>query len=98
MTTHLDIEFTRSGGIAGITLYAHVTDVSLDDDEAVFWLGPEPPTVSACEPAPDRFVYTLIFHQPDDAREVTLAEPDLDDRSRPLVQRLTEVARPVPAG
>lgn len=96
VATHLDIEFTRSGGFAGITLYAHVTDVALNEAEAAFWLGPEPLASEACEPQPDRFTYTLVFHRSEEDREVTLAEPDLDERSRPLVERLTEVARPVP--
>ncbi len=92
IAVELDIDFTRSGGVAGMVIHQRFTGIRLDDDEESVWLGPHPPSSHDTAGA-DRFVYAVVLYQPDDVRELVIAEPDLDERSRPLIERLTELAR-----
>ncbi len=92
IAVELDIDFTRSGGVAGLVLQQRFRGVRLNDDDELVWLGPEPPSSQDTSGA-DRFVYAMVFHQPDCVRELTVSEQDLDERSRPLIERLTELAR-----
>jgi hypothetical protein len=70
-----------------------LTNVVLDDAEVSTWLSDEPPGTTPDEIPPDRFVYEIVFHRGAGIRRIILCESDLDERSRPLVERLAELAR-----
>ncbi len=88
----VDIEFARSGGFAGLVVHRYLPAVELDDDEVALWLSGDGRLSGTCHPEPDRFVYELVFHTPDGPHAVVMPEQALDDRTRPLIERLTELA------
>lgn len=88
----LDIEFTRSGGFAGLVLSRYLRAVELDDDDVAVWLTGDGPSCELADPQPDRFVYELVFHTGEGPHTVVMPEQQLDDVSRPLIERLTELA------
>jgi hypothetical protein len=46
------------------------------------------------KPRPDRFVYELRFEAPEWGREThALCEPEVPEPVRPLIERLTDIAR-----
>ena len=95
MSRRVDIEFTRSGGVAGIVLHGRLTDVALSEDEEAMLMTPAPP--APAELPVDRFVYDIVMHADREEHRVQWSEPDLDDRTRPLVDRLAELVRGTPS-
>jgi hypothetical protein len=88
------VQINRRGGLAGVKLSADVATTDLDDEQAaraeqaVTRLLDEPAPVSP--PQPDRFRYEIIV--PERGATVTVAEQDLPDDLRPLIEMATRAA------
>jgi hypothetical protein len=92
------IELARSGGFANIPMRATVSGDALDPTEraGLDALLSRPPAGKAAAGAPDRFQYdvTVVLHG-DRSHHVRLGEHEIDDRLRPLLDRLERDAAPV---
>ena len=95
------IGFERSGGYTGIPMTADVTTADLPPDQAselerlVEQAGLERFAKRSAAPGqPDRFTYHLRIEHDGGEREVWLADSDLDERTRPLVEWLSAATRP----
>jgi hypothetical protein len=88
------VHITRHGGLAGVKLSADVATTDLGGEErtraeqAVRRLLNEP--AAASPPQPDRFRYQITV--PDGSASVTVAEQDLPDDLRPLIEMATKAA------
>jgi len=98
------IRFERSGGLIGKRMVATVDTESLSEEEArllrslvdaarFFDL---PPTISAPVRIPDQFQYRLTVEVEGRRHTVEMSEATAPAELRPLLRRLTEVARSVP--
>ncbi len=82
------VRINRHGGLAGVTLSADVATTDLDGnaaaraEQAITRLLDKPAPVSP--PQPDRFRYEITV--PDRDVSVTVAEQDLPDDLRPLIE------------
>ncbi|MGH2773525.1 MAG: protealysin inhibitor emfourin [Actinomycetota bacterium] len=96
------VEFQRSGGFAGMTMKATVDTAELSEEEArvlremvekVDWdragQNKTMPTRGA-----DRFQYDFVVTRGERCYELTLPEAAVPDELKPLVERMTELARP----
>jgi hypothetical protein len=85
------IQIRRRGGIAGVTLRADLATSDLDGktaarvEKAIARLVDTPPTASA--PHPDMFEYEIVLPERDTS--VTVAEHDMPDELRPLIEMLS---------
>ncbi len=80
------IAVTRSGGVAGIRRHAEVVTAGRGDAAARHDLvrRADLAGVPPHQPAPDRFVYTIIV----DGHEVTVGEAELTEPLRELADRV----------
>ncbi len=95
------IEFVRSGGFAGILLTANIDSQTLPQDEAAllermieaanFFDLPE--QIKPTPPMPDRFEYEITISISQRTHTVAVGESVVTDQLRPLLDRLTELAR-----
>ena len=87
------IQIKRRGGLAGVTLRADLVTADLDPDTAarvetaIGSLFEKAPT--ATPPRPDMLEYEI--HAPARGESVVVAEDDLPDELRPLVEMLSKV-------
>jgi hypothetical protein len=85
------IQIRRRGGIAGVTLRADLATSDLDSktatrvENAIAGLVDAPPTASA--PHPDMFEYEISL--PERHASVSLAERDMPDELKPLIEMLS---------
>jgi hypothetical protein len=95
------IEFERHGGFAGVPLHTSLDTAALPADEAheieqlvdegsVFSL---PETSAEASGGADQFLYKLTVTQGSKRRVVSLSERQVPDSLRPLLVRLTALAR-----
>jgi hypothetical protein len=88
------VHIKRRGGLAGVKLSADVATTDLDDEkaaraeQAVTRLLDEPAPVSP--PQPDRFRYEITV--PERGASVTVAEQDVPDDLRPLIEMASKAA------
>ena len=88
------VQIKRHGGLAGVKLSADVETTDLDGEkavraeQAVTRLLHEPAAVSP--PQPDRFRYEITV--PERGASVTVAEQDLPDDLRPLIEMASKAA------
>ena len=88
------VHIKRHGGLAGLRLSADVATTDLDGDkaaraeQAVTRLLDGPAVASP--PQPDRFRYEIIV--PERGASVTVAEQDLPDDLRPLIEMASKAA------
>ncbi|MGH9000787.1 MAG: protealysin inhibitor emfourin [Acidimicrobiia bacterium] len=86
------VEFSRSGGVAGVTVRAAVDAADLTAEEAaglVVLAGLEPAGAARSR---DRFSYRVATVEGDRRNECTFAEEDVPPSLRPLLERLTRAA------
>jgi emfourin len=94
------VQIKRRGGIAGVILYADLATTELDDEtaarveQAVDRLIDQPPAPS--QPEPDRFYYEITL--PNRGRSVSVAEHELPNDMRPLIEMLSKVGTVGSAG
>ena len=87
------VQIKRRGGIAGVTLYADLATTELDEEtaarveQAVDRLIYQPPAPS--QPQPGRFSYEITV--PSRGRSVSVAEHELPNDLRPLIEMLSKV-------
>ncbi len=95
------IEFERTGGFAGMRIATRVDTTALPDDEAAsldslvkdagfFDL---PARIASPAPGADRFQYALTVEAKGRRHTVQVGEAALPDALRPLVDKLTALAR-----
>ena len=88
------VQIKRHGGLAGVKLSADVETTDLDGDkaaraeQAVTRLLEEPAAASPAQP--DRFRYEITV--PGRGASVTVAEQDLPDDLRPLIEMASKAA------
>jgi hypothetical protein len=84
------IELERSGGFANIPVRASVSGEALEPHEraGVEALLDRAPAGEAASGAPDRFQYDVTVVSGDRRHHVRLAEHEVDERLRPLIDRL----------
>lgn len=94
------VEFQRSGGFAGTSLTTRVDTEELPPPEAEELARlverADLQTLAKRPPGPgraDRFQYDLAITLEDRRYEVTLGETEVPETARPLLDRLTELAR-----
>ena len=89
------IEFERSGGYANIPLRAEVAAGDLDPQERaalVALLARAPAGSAARAGAPDRFQYDITVVAGEARHHVQLADGDVDETLRALIDRLERAA------
>jgi transposase len=95
------VDVTRRGGIAGIALHAVLDTAALapaDASRAEAALRDLPWDQPPAEPTgADRFRYEVVTVEDDHARRVELAEGEIPDSLRPLLQLLSEQGQIRPA-
>jgi len=90
------LEFSRTGGFAGLTLS---TEVEHDDPELAQVSGllsgvDLPALATSTEPtAADRFIYLLVLETRESRYEVTIGERELPEPLEPVVRLLLDRAR-----
>lgn len=92
-SSEVRVQIKRRGGIAGLTLGADLDTTELGGEtasrveQAVDRLTDQPPAPSS--PQPDRFYYEITVPERD--KSVSVAEQELPDDLRPLVDMLSKV-------
>jgi len=95
------VEYIRSGGVAGVTLRGSVDTSRLPADEArrltelvdavdFAALVAHPPAPAR---VPDRFQYDLVVERGPDRYELALGESQVPPELRPLLDRMTAIAK-----
>lgn len=97
----IQIEFRRSGGLAGISLTATTTADQLPDEQAAQLRGllaapapQQPPGSAPGEGGADRFQYQLDLDDGQRHRSFAWDETQVPESVRPLLGALTRLARP----
>ena len=90
------VELVRTGGFANITVRACVPGLELDPHElaGVAAVLAREPATAAVPGAPDRQQYDVSVVVGEETHHVRLGEQEVDDRLRPLIQRLVRDAAP----
>ena len=90
------IELERTGGFANIPVRASVplTALSPDEQAGIDALHEHQPADQPVAGAPDRYQYDLTIIAGDDRHHVRIGEPQVDDRLRPLIDRMEREATP----
>ena len=96
----MKIRFVRSGGFAGVRLALELDTAELASEEAAHLaqlIETARPALAQTTPSPagpDRFEYELTIESDQRGREThVLREPDVPEAARPLIERLTAMAR-----
>ena len=90
------IEFARSGGFANVPVRASVAAGALEPGEraAVDALLSREPAAGAAAGAPDRYQYDVTVVAGKRHHHVRLGEHEIDEKLRPLIDRLDRDAKP----
>ena len=97
----VQVEFRRSGGLAGIDMTATVdaSELPTEQAEVLTQMVAQPPVAAKPSPAhgaADQFSYEVTLRDGQRTRTLHWTEADVPNEVRPILASLTQRARPAP--